>query len=117
MQASARLVEAAEHLSQQPQAMQLRYLQTLSQIANEKTNTIVFPLPLDLIRPLMAIPSAAKTKPPARSRKPTSNGQGHERRCQATDSAPGPSLAPMVALMTEKCRSMRAAAASASSSW
>jgi hypothetical protein len=33
--------------------MQLRYLQTLSQIANEKTNTIVFPLPLDLIRPLM----------------------------------------------------------------
>jgi regulator of protease activity HflC (stomatin/prohibitin superfamily) len=53
MQASARLVEAAEQLSRQPQAMQLRYLQTLSQIANEKTNTIVFPLPLDLIRPLM----------------------------------------------------------------
>jgi regulator of protease activity HflC (stomatin/prohibitin superfamily) len=53
MQASARLVEAAEQLAQQPQAMQLRYLQTLSQIANEKTNTIVFPLPLDLIRPLM----------------------------------------------------------------
>jgi regulator of protease activity HflC (stomatin/prohibitin superfamily) len=65
MQASARLVEAAEHLSRQPQAMQLRYLQTLSQIANEKTNTIVFPLPLDLIRPLMAVPSAAKPKPPA----------------------------------------------------
>ena len=65
MQASARLVEAAEQLSQQPQAMQLRYLQTLSHIANEKTNTIVFPLPLDLIRPLMAVPSAAKTKPPA----------------------------------------------------
>ena len=53
MQASARLVEAAEQLARQPQAMQLRYLQTLSQIANEKTNTIVFPLPLDLIRPLM----------------------------------------------------------------
>jgi regulator of protease activity HflC (stomatin/prohibitin superfamily) len=53
MQASARLVEAAQQLAQQPQAMQLRYLQTLSQIANEKTNTIVFPLPLDLIRPLM----------------------------------------------------------------
>ena len=50
---SARVVEAAEQLAQQPQAMQLRYLQTLSQIANEKTNTIVFPLPLDLIRPLM----------------------------------------------------------------
>jgi regulator of protease activity HflC (stomatin/prohibitin superfamily) len=53
MQASARLVEAAAQLSTQPQAMQLRYLQTLSQIANEKTNTIVFPLPLDLIAPLL----------------------------------------------------------------
>jgi regulator of protease activity HflC (stomatin/prohibitin superfamily) len=53
MQASARLVEAAQQLATQPQAMQLRYLQTLSQIANEKTNTIVFPLPLDLIGPLM----------------------------------------------------------------
>jgi regulator of protease activity HflC (stomatin/prohibitin superfamily) len=53
MQASARLVEAAEQLSRQPQAMQLRYLQTLGQIAGERTNTIVFPLPLDLIAPLM----------------------------------------------------------------
>ena len=53
MQASARLVEAAQQLATQPQAMQLRYLQTLSQIANEKTNTIVFPLPLDLIGPLL----------------------------------------------------------------
>jgi regulator of protease activity HflC (stomatin/prohibitin superfamily) len=53
MQASARLVEAAQQLAQQPQAMQLRYLQTLGQIANERTNTIVFPLPLDLITPLL----------------------------------------------------------------
>jgi regulator of protease activity HflC (stomatin/prohibitin superfamily) len=63
MQASAKLVEAAEQLATQPQAMQLRYLQTLSQIANEKTNTIVFPLPLDLIAPLMEKIAAAK-KPP-----------------------------------------------------
>jgi regulator of protease activity HflC (stomatin/prohibitin superfamily) len=53
MQASARLVEAAQQLATQPQAMQLRYLQTLSGIANERTNTIVFPLPLDLIAPLL----------------------------------------------------------------
>ena len=63
MQASAKLVEAAEQLATQPQAMQLRYLQTLSQIANEKTNTIVFPLPLDLIAPLMDKLAATK-KPP-----------------------------------------------------
>jgi regulator of protease activity HflC (stomatin/prohibitin superfamily) len=65
MQASARLVEAAEALSHQPQAMQLRYLQTLAQIANEKTNTIVFPLPLDLIGPLLGrTPSASKPAEP-----------------------------------------------------
>jgi regulator of protease activity HflC (stomatin/prohibitin superfamily) len=52
-QAAAMLVEAAQTLAQQPQAMQLRYLQTLADIASEKTSTIVFPLPLDLIRPLL----------------------------------------------------------------
>ena len=53
-QAAAMLVEAARTLAQQPQAMQLRYLQTLADISSEKTSTIVFPLPLDLIRPLLA---------------------------------------------------------------
>ena len=52
-QAAAMLVEAARTLAQQPQAMQLRYLQTLADISSEKTSTIVFPLPLDLIRPLL----------------------------------------------------------------
>ncbi len=52
-QAAATLVEAARTLAQQPQAMQLRYLQTLADISSEKTSTIVFPLPLDLIRPLL----------------------------------------------------------------
>jgi regulator of protease activity HflC (stomatin/prohibitin superfamily) len=68
MQASQRLVEAAERLAMQPQAMQLRYLQTLGQIANERTNTIVFPLPLDLIGPLLKVlpPAPRPTDPPAR---------------------------------------------------
>ena len=53
-QASKRLAEAAGVLATQPQALQLRYLQTLSEIASEKnTHTIVFPLPLDLIKPLL----------------------------------------------------------------
>lgn len=56
-QAAAMLVEAAQSLSAQPQAMQLRYLQTLADIANERTTTIVFPLPLDLIKPLLDEPS------------------------------------------------------------
>jgi len=46
MQASQKLLEAAQILSQQPQALQLRYLQTLTEIANDRSNTIVFPLEL-----------------------------------------------------------------------
>lgn len=54
-QAATMLAEAAQILASQGQALQLRYLQTLKEISSEKTNTIVFPLPLDLIRPLMKI--------------------------------------------------------------
>jgi regulator of protease activity HflC (stomatin/prohibitin superfamily) len=52
-QAAAMLVDAARVLSADPRAMQLRYLQTLADISSEKTSTIVFPLPIDLIRPLI----------------------------------------------------------------
>jgi regulator of protease activity HflC (stomatin/prohibitin superfamily) len=52
-QAAQMLVQAAESLSRQPSAMQLRYLQTLADISHEKTQVIVFPLPLDLIKPLL----------------------------------------------------------------
>ncbi len=52
-QAASMLVEAAQALSTDPRAMQLRYLQTLADISSEKTSTIVFPLPLDLIEPLL----------------------------------------------------------------
>jgi regulator of protease activity HflC (stomatin/prohibitin superfamily) len=48
-QASATLLEAAQMLAQAPQAMQLRYLQTLTQIAGDRSSTIVFPLPMDLL--------------------------------------------------------------------
>ena len=52
-QASVKLLEAARMLAQQPQAMQLRFLQTLASIANDKTTTIVFPVPVDMITPIM----------------------------------------------------------------
>jgi regulator of protease activity HflC (stomatin/prohibitin superfamily) len=52
-QAAQRLVDAATMLATQPSAMQLRYLQTLADIAHERTQLLVFPLPLDLIRPLL----------------------------------------------------------------
>ncbi|MDH4566240.1 slipin family protein [Pseudomonas sp. BN414] len=49
LQASEKLMQAAEMLSRQAGAMQLRYMQTLGSIANDKTTTIVFPLPVDLL--------------------------------------------------------------------
>lgn len=52
-QASQMLAEAARMLASEEQALQLRYLQTLKEISNERTNTIVFPLPLDLIKPFL----------------------------------------------------------------
>ncbi len=57
-QAATMLAEAARILATEEQALQLRYLQTLKEIANEKTNTIVFPLPMDLIGPLTKIVKA-----------------------------------------------------------
>ncbi|CBJ38845.1 conserved hypothetical protein membrane protease subunit, stomatin/prohibitin homolog transmembrane protein [Ralstonia solanacearum CMR15] len=49
LQAAEKLLEAARMLAQQPEAIQLRYLQTLTQIAGDKSSTIVFPLPMDAL--------------------------------------------------------------------
>jgi len=51
-QASQTLADAAKVLSTEPAALQLRYLQTLTEIAVEKNSTIIFPLPIDLVEPL-----------------------------------------------------------------
>lgn len=48
LQASAKLLQASQVLAQQPQAMQLRYLQTLAAIASNNSSTIVFPMPMEL---------------------------------------------------------------------
>jgi regulator of protease activity HflC (stomatin/prohibitin superfamily) len=55
LQASAQLAQAANVIGSQPATLQLRYLQTLTEIAVEKNSTIIFPLPIDLIEPLMGI--------------------------------------------------------------
>ena len=52
-QAAEKLLQAAAILSQRPEAMQLRYLQTLTQIAGDKNSTIVFPVPMDILGPLI----------------------------------------------------------------
>src|SRR5450631_1053992 len=53
MQAAEKLLQAARILSGRPEAMQLRYLQTLSNIAGDKSSTIVFPIPMELLTPMI----------------------------------------------------------------
>lgn len=53
MQASRALKQAAEVITGSPQALQLRYLQTLNAIAAEKNSTIIFPVPIDMISALL----------------------------------------------------------------
>lgn len=50
LQASSKLLESAQTLAKQPESLQLRYLQTLTEIASDKTHTIVFPLPMDMLK-------------------------------------------------------------------
>jgi regulator of protease activity HflC (stomatin/prohibitin superfamily) len=52
-QAAAMLVQAAQALGADPRAIQLRYMQTLTELGNERSNTIVFPMPMDLLTPLV----------------------------------------------------------------
>jgi len=62
-QAAEKLAEAARVISTQPSALQLRYLQTLSVIASERSSVIVFPLPMDIVAPLLGkISGSEKSK-------------------------------------------------------
>jgi regulator of protease activity HflC (stomatin/prohibitin superfamily) len=60
LQASEKLLQAAQMLARQPEAMQLRYMQTLANIAGDKSSTIVFPLPVDIFSSLA---SAVRPRP------------------------------------------------------
>jgi hypothetical protein len=80
-QAATTLSEAAGVLSSQPAAIQLRYLQTLREIGTEQNSTIVFPLPIDMVKPLLdaareAAPAAAAESAPGNGELPAGNGPG-----------------------------------------
>ncbi|HVP30483.1 MAG TPA: slipin family protein [Myxococcota bacterium] len=59
LQASQTLADASRILSSEPAAIQLRYLQTLTEIATERNSTILFPLPMDLVKPFLDVAAAA----------------------------------------------------------
>ena len=64
-QAAAKLTEASEILGQSPMALQLRFLQTLTEMSSNQSSTIVFPLPLDLLKPFFekGLPKVIKNTP------------------------------------------------------
>jgi regulator of protease activity HflC (stomatin/prohibitin superfamily) len=72
-QAATRLAEAADVISRNPATLQLRYLQTLSEIGVEQNSTVVFPLPMDLIKPLMGAVEHAQADTQAEL--PAGNGE------------------------------------------
>jgi regulator of protease activity HflC (stomatin/prohibitin superfamily) len=74
-QAAEQLAQAAKMLSSETGALQLRYLQTLTEIADETSNTIIFPLPMDLIEPILAAGKKFVSQTPApKSSDPSSSG-------------------------------------------
>jgi regulator of protease activity HflC (stomatin/prohibitin superfamily) len=81
-QAAARLSEAATVMAKAPAAIQLRYLQTLREIGAEQNSTIVFPLPIDLIKPLLGLAAEATAG---------------EERAGELEPGPGPEALPRVA--------------------
>jgi regulator of protease activity HflC (stomatin/prohibitin superfamily) len=88
LQASAQLAQAANVIGSQPATLQLRYLQTLTEIAVEKNSTIIFPLPIDLVEPLLGIMrhQAGASSVNGYEGRPASATDGHE--------VPVPSLPP-----------------------
>jgi regulator of protease activity HflC (stomatin/prohibitin superfamily) len=78
-QAAARLTDAADVISRNPVAIQLRYLQTLIEVSGNQSSTIVFPLPMDVLQPLVA---AAENK-----RGELTDGEEHVRLEEALNAA------------------------------
>jgi regulator of protease activity HflC (stomatin/prohibitin superfamily) len=94
-QASERLFDAAEIISRNPSALQLRYLQTLSEIGVNQNSTVVFPLPMDLVQPFLegarGVTAATEREPatPSTPEDPAPNGPPPE-----LDAGPGASALP-----------------------
>jgi regulator of protease activity HflC (stomatin/prohibitin superfamily) len=76
-QAAGKLSEAARVISTAPAAIQLRYLQTLSEIGAEQNSTIIFPLPIDLVQPLLAAAEAVAPSPTNDEAPTAGNGELH----------------------------------------
>jgi len=88
LQASGTLAEAARILQMQPASIQLRYLQTVTEIASENNSTTIFPLPIDLLTPFMTRAPEGYVPPPAGSTRPAGSSRRSSRRRSSSARAP-----------------------------
>ena len=70
LQASETLAQAAHNLAMEPSAIQLRYLQTVTEIAAENNSTTIFPIPIELFRPFLNQAAAVASRAPASAEPP-----------------------------------------------
>ena len=78
-QAAQVLANAAAIISTQPAALALRYMQTLLDMGSNQNSTIVFPMPIELIRPFLAAPVPLETPAPAHAAVPVTGAPAHGR--------------------------------------
>ena len=88
-QAAAKLAEAADVIGRNPTTLQLRYLQTLREIGGSQNSTVVFPMPIDLINPLLgAIRNGAAAAPTEESEQPEAPAESSPRSLEAGPQEP-----------------------------
>jgi regulator of protease activity HflC (stomatin/prohibitin superfamily) len=78
-QAAAKLAQAGEVIGQNPTTLQLRYLQTLREIGANQNSTVVFPMPIDLVKPVLGAVQAAASRTAAGADEPSQLDQGDSR--------------------------------------
>jgi len=89
-QAAAKLAEAADVIGKNPTTLQLRYLQTLREIGVNQNTTVVFPMPIDLIKPVLDAVSNARATSDAQSSPPEQQGPSEPRSLEAGAAEPLP---------------------------
>ena len=77
-QASQQLANAAHVISSEPITLQLRYLQTLTEVATEKNSTILFPFPMDIVKPFLEMMGPGEREEPRQIKEPPSQNGTHE---------------------------------------
>ncbi len=92
LQASTQLAQAAAIIGAQPSTLQLRYLQTLTEIAVEKNSTIIFPLPIDVITPFLDLVKSRTTSVGVEQSNGTNGTNGHTPKVPSDETPSYPAL-------------------------